>query len=91
MLIHERAASGSSTFVIRFGLMRRCLWLELQRSSIPSSLQGNASSFDIATLGVPAANWPTSGCPIDQFFSAQQLVFDITLCGDKCVLSFDRL
>ena len=53
-----------------------------QRSSIPSSLQGNFSSFDISSLGTPVSNWPSSGCDIDNFFKPQNLVFDITLCGD---------
>ena len=52
-----------------------------QRSSIPSSLQGNASSVNTTALGTPTANWPSSNCTISQFFNPQQLVFDITLCG----------
>lgn len=63
------------------------------RSSIPSALQGNASSFDTKSLGTPVSNWPSTGCDVNTFFRPQQLVFDITLCGDLYVkhLSFKPL
>jgi hypothetical protein len=44
-------------------------------------LQGNASNVDTSTLGKPVANYPTGHCDIDKFFRAQNLIFDITLCG----------
>lgn len=28
------------------------------------------------------ANWPTGGCDVATFFQPQNLIFDITLCGD---------
>lgn len=31
------------------------------------------------------SNWPSTGCDINTFFRPQQLVFDITLCGDLYV------
>ncbi|KAH8104939.1 concanavalin A-like lectin/glucanase domain-containing protein [Phellopilus nigrolimitatus] len=53
------------------------------RSSIPSSLSSdNVTSFDTGSLGIPVVNWPNTGCNIDNFFRPQNLVFDITLCGD---------
>jgi len=75
------AAAGGGIYVTEFAETGISVWF-FNRSSIPSSLQGNASSFDIASLGTPVANWPSSGCPVDTFFTAQNLVFDITLCGD---------
>ena len=59
--------------------------MRTQRTNIPSSLQGNVSSIDTATLGIPVANWPADDCSINEFFQPQELVFDITLCGGKCL------
>ncbi|TFY54028.1 hypothetical protein EVG20_g9874 [Dentipellis fragilis] len=52
------------------------------RANVPDSLKNNASSLDTSTLGTPVANYPPTSCNIDKFFSAQNLIFDITLCGD---------
>ncbi|EIW81094.1 glycoside hydrolase family 16 protein [Coniophora puteana RWD-64-598 SS2] len=52
------------------------------RSSIPSALSSNSSTIDTSTFGTPVANWPNTGCNIEQYFQPQQLIFDITLCGD---------
>jgi hypothetical protein len=68
-------------------IMRRSVWF-FNRSSIPTSISGNASSFSISDLGTPVANWPTGGCAIDTFFKPQHLIFDITLCGGTHFPSF---
>ena len=73
----------SQEFITTYSDDRR-IWF-FNRSSIPSSLQGNVSSFDTKTLGEPVSNYPSTGCDIDTFFKPQQLVFDITLCGDLYV------
>lgn len=75
------AATGGGIFVTEFASKGISIWF-FPRSSIPASLQGNQSSIDTSTLGTPVANWPASGCNINQFFEPQELVFDITLCGD---------
>jgi hypothetical protein len=49
---------------------------------IPDMISQNSSSVNVTALGTPVANWPTGGCDMSTFFSAQELVFDITLCGD---------
>ncbi|KAJ7644452.1 glycoside hydrolase family 16 protein [Roridomyces roridus] len=75
------AQAGGGVFVTEFAEAGISVWF-FNRSSIPSSLSGNASSFTTDALGTPTANWPTGGCDIDTFFKAQNLIFDITLCGD---------
>ncbi|KAJ7081610.1 glycoside hydrolase family 16 protein [Mycena belliarum] len=75
------ATAQGGVFVTEFAASGISVWF-FPRSSIPSSLQGNASSFSIADLGTPTANWPAAGCAVDTFFKAQHLIFDITLCGD---------
>ncbi|TFY63493.1 hypothetical protein EVG20_g6292 [Dentipellis fragilis] len=54
-----------------------------QRADIPASIQQatSTSSIDISQWGTPSASFPASGCNIPQYFTAQNLVFDITLCG----------
>ncbi|KZT28765.1 glycoside hydrolase family 16 protein [Neolentinus lepideus HHB14362 ss-1] len=75
------AQAGGGMFVTEYASSGISIWF-FSRSSIPSSLQSNASSVDTSALGTPVANWPTGGCNIGNFFQAQSLIFDITLCGD---------
>lgn len=55
-----------------------------QRNDIPASLTQatSTSGIDISTWGPPSASYPSATCNISQFFTPQQLVIDITLCGD---------
>ncbi|CCM00998.1 uncharacterized protein FIBRA_03046 [Fibroporia radiculosa] len=77
------AADGGGMFVTEFASSGISIWFfNASRSSIPSVLQGNASSVDTSSLGTPTANWPSSNCTIAEFFQPQALVFDITLCGE---------
>ncbi|KAG9315686.1 glycoside hydrolase family 16 protein [Chiua virens] len=46
------------------------------------ALSNNESTIDTSTFGVPVGNWPSTGCNVAGFFQPQQLIFDITLCGD---------
>lgn len=69
---------------------RRIFWSDVvfcriwfySRSDIPSAITSNSSSIDTSDFGTPVANWPSGGCTVDTFFEAQNLIFDITLCGD---------
>ncbi|KII90816.1 glycoside hydrolase family 16 protein [Plicaturopsis crispa FD-325 SS-3] len=75
------ASAGGGVFVTEFAEAGISIWF-FPRSSVPSSISGNASSIDTSSFGTPVANWPTGGCSVDSFFQAQHLIFDITLCGD---------
>ncbi|KAJ7646203.1 glycoside hydrolase family 16 protein [Mycena rosella] len=75
------AAAQGGVFVTEMAESGISVWF-FPRSSVPASLSSNASSFSTADLGTPTANWPTAGCAIDTYFKAQNLIFDITLCGD---------
>ncbi|EIW77172.1 glycoside hydrolase family 16 protein [Coniophora puteana RWD-64-598 SS2] len=59
------------------------------RSNVPSSITGatSTSSIDPSSWGTPHANYSSSTCNIEQYFSPQNLVLDITLCGDWAGLS----
>lgn len=52
------------------------------RENIPAAISNATSSVDLSSLGTPAAAWSDSSCDIEKYFTAQQLIFDITLCGD---------
>ena len=49
---------------------------------MPASLNQNVSVLDISDWGTPSASYPTSPkCNIPQYFTPQQIVIDIALCG----------
>jgi len=75
------AAAQGGVFITEFAESGISVWF-FNRSSIPTSISSNSSSFSISDLGTPVANWPTAGCDIDTYFQPQNLIFDITLCGD---------
>lgn len=75
------AAAGGGVFVTEFAAKGISIWF-FPRSSIPQMLQVNASTIDTSALGTPVANWPSDECNVNSFFEPQELVFDITLCGD---------
>ena len=53
---------------------------------MPAALTQNQTSIDISSWGTPSASYPvTPACNVTQFFTPQQLVIDVTLCGDLCV------
>lgn len=64
-------------------LVHRPTASSFQRPNVPSSILGatSTSSIDITDFGTPSAAYPSSGCEINEFFTSQQLVIDITLCG----------
>jgi hypothetical protein len=59
-------------------------WYDIKRPNVPAviSQATSSSSIDISTWGNPSAAYPTSSCNIGQYFGAQKLIVDITLCGD---------
>ncbi|KAJ7577298.1 glycoside hydrolase family 16 protein [Mycena floridula] len=75
------AAAGGGVFVTELAETGVSIWF-FSRAQVPASLTSNSSTLNTADLGVPVANYPATGCPIDTFFAAQHLIFDITLCGD---------
>jgi len=75
------ASAGGGVYVTAFVADGISIWF-FPRASVPSSLSTNSSSIDLTTLGTPTANWPNTGCDINNYFAPQHLIFDITLCGD---------
>ncbi|KIK98984.1 glycoside hydrolase family 16 protein [Paxillus rubicundulus Ve08.2h10] len=75
------AGPGGGAYVTEFATTGISIWF-FERSQIPSTLANNESIIDTATFGTPVGNWPSTGCNVQEFFQPQQLIFDITLCGD---------
>lgn len=61
-----------------------------QRADIPASIlqSTSTSSIDLSDWGTPSASYPSVSCNMTTFFTDQQLVLDITLCGDWCASRF---
>ncbi|THH13299.1 hypothetical protein EW146_g6908 [Bondarzewia mesenterica] len=82
------AQAGGGVWATQFdvaGILRvplRSIWF-WSRPNIPQSIlqATSTSAIDITDFGTPSASYPAFSCNIPQFFSAQQLVIDITLCG----------
>lgn len=54
-----------------------------QRADVPPSIaSAGDGSLDMSTWGPPTAAYPAGGCDMAGFFAPQQLVLDITLCGN---------
>ncbi len=56
----------------------------MQRKDIPDGVTNAQDTIDPTNWGTPSAAWPASDCDVNKFFTPQQLVLDITLCGDWC-------
>lgn len=75
------AAAGGGVYATEFSEDGISIWF-FSRANVPSSISSNTSTIDTSTFGTPVGNWPSTGCSMDQYFQAQNLIFDITLCGD---------
>jgi len=75
------ASSGGGVWATQFDASGIFIWF-WNRANIPASITTAADSIDISAWGPPSAAYPAAGCNIGEFFGAQQLVIDITLCGD---------
>lgn len=78
------AAAGGGVWATQFDYSGIYIWF-WSRPDIPSSITNATatSSIDISEWGVPSASYPiTPQCNITELFTAQQLILDITLCGD---------
>lgn len=68
--------NGGGVFATLFTDTTIQIWT-FPRDSVPD---GIADSPDYSTWGDPQASWGTA-CDISTYFAAQQMIFDITLCG----------
>jgi hypothetical protein len=73
------AAAGGGAWILEFATTGINIWF-FSRAHVPPSLSSN--SIDTSTFGTPSGSWPASSCDPSQFFDKQEIVIDITLCGD---------
>ncbi|KAI0823309.1 concanavalin A-like lectin/glucanase domain-containing protein [Trametes gibbosa] len=52
------------------------------RKNVPASVTNAGKTIDPSSWGTPSAAFSSSSCDINKFFGPQQVVIDITLCGD---------
>ncbi|KAH9933317.1 concanavalin A-like lectin/glucanase domain-containing protein [Fomitopsis serialis] len=75
------AASGGGVYATLFDASGIAIWF-WSRSNVPSSISSTANTVDISDWGTPSANYSSSDCNISEYFAPQQIVLDITMCGD---------
>ncbi|KAI0920654.1 hypothetical protein AcW1_002332 [Taiwanofungus camphoratus] len=74
-------SAGGGVWATLFDTTGIYIWF-WSRANVPSSISSANSSVDPSSFGTPSAAFPSSSCNISEFFTPQQLVLDITLCGD---------
>ncbi|KAI0354210.1 hypothetical protein OH77DRAFT_1405538 [Trametes cingulata] len=75
------ASAGGGVWATQFDSSGIYIWF-WTRDSVPSSVTNGSNSIDTSSWGTPSAAYPSSSCDIGEFFTPQQLVIDITLCGN---------
>ncbi|KAI1798075.1 concanavalin A-like lectin/glucanase domain-containing protein [Ganoderma leucocontextum] len=76
------ANAGGGVWATQFDVAGVFIWF-WSRPDVPAELTQNQSTIDISSWGTPSASYPVSAdCPITKYFTPQQLVIDIALCGD---------
>ncbi|KAI0742915.1 concanavalin A-like lectin/glucanase domain-containing protein [Daedaleopsis nitida] len=75
------ATAGGGVWATLFDTTGISIWF-WTRSSVPDDVKSATNSIDPSSWGKPSAAWPASSCNINNLFTPQQLVIDVTLCGD---------
>lgn len=76
------ATAGGGVWATQFDTTGINIWF-WSRNNIPDSVKNATTTIDPSSWGTPSAAYPSdSSCNISNFFTPQQLVLDITLCGD---------
>ncbi|TFY64597.1 hypothetical protein EVJ58_g2524 [Rhodofomes roseus] len=76
------AAAGGGVYATQYDTSGIYMWF-WSRPNVPASLSSSSTSINISDWGTPTASFPNDqACNTTKFFKPQQLIFDITLCGD---------
>ncbi|THG95111.1 hypothetical protein EW026_g6478 [Hermanssonia centrifuga] len=57
-------------------------WARNATGTVPSDMSSGNDSIDTDAWGTPTAYFPNTQCDIDSHFSANNIIFDLTFCGD---------
>ncbi|KAL1891856.1 hypothetical protein Sste5346_007400 [Sporothrix stenoceras] len=71
--------NGGGVYVMELTSQAISVWFFARNTDQATSLASGATP-DTANFGTPMGMF--TGCDIDQYFSAQQIIFDTTFCGD---------
>ncbi|KXN87772.1 putative glycosidase C21B10.07 [Leucoagaricus sp. SymC.cos] len=58
------------------------IWFFPRGGSIPSDVANGSGSVNTANWGTPTAYFPSTSCPISSKFGPQNIVINLTFCGD---------
>ncbi|TFL00746.1 glycoside hydrolase family 16 protein [Pterulicium gracile] len=74
--------NGGGVWATQFDVSGIFIWY-WSRKDVPKSIQQatSKSSLDVSDFGPPSASYIADACNITEFFSPQNIVIDITLCG----------
>ncbi|KAL0958960.1 hypothetical protein HGRIS_014272 [Hohenbuehelia grisea] len=77
------APMGGGVYAAQFDEAGVYIWF-WSRADVPASIKGDSAktTMDTADWGPPSAAWPASSCNVAQHFTPQQIILQITLCGD---------
>ncbi|KAI0354226.1 hypothetical protein OH77DRAFT_1405539 [Trametes cingulata] len=75
------ASAGGGVWATQFDESGVFIWF-WSRKDVPDTVTNAKDTIDPTSWGTPSAAWPASSCDVNKFFTPQQLVLDITLCGD---------
>lgn len=75
------ASAGGGVWATQMAPSGISVWF-FPRASVPSDLQNSSVVPVPSGWGTPSAFFSNSSCSIADFFGPQQLIIDITLCGD---------
>ncbi|KAI0827076.1 concanavalin A-like lectin/glucanase domain-containing protein [Trametes gibbosa] len=74
-------AANGGVWATKYDIDGISIWF-WSRPDVPAELTGKDKMVDISKWGVPSAAFPvTPQCDLTKFFTPQQLVIDIALCG----------
>ncbi|KAI8985023.1 concanavalin A-like lectin/glucanase domain-containing protein [Trametes punicea] len=73
--------AGGGVWATKFDVDGVAIWF-WGRQDVPPELTGGEKTVDVSKWGTPSASFPVSPqCDLTKYFTAQQIVIDIALCG----------
>ncbi|KAI0633311.1 concanavalin A-like lectin/glucanase domain-containing protein [Trametes polyzona] len=75
------ASAGGGVWAMQLETSGINIWF-WTRKSVPDSVTKADKTIDPSSWGTPSASFASDSCDINKFFAPQQMVLDITLCGD---------
>jgi len=51
-------------------------------TNVPSDVRAGGTSVNTANRGTPSANFPNTSCNLSKFFAANNIIINLTFCGD---------